>query len=346
MITSIEHLPDEILLNICQYLSQYDIILAFFGLNNRLNCTVSQFIQTLIISNENYFTHRENYQLLSIIGPYLHSLTIKHTHLSSAEISLASNIQELTFIHSQLDDLPPLRNLTDLNIIYGSTFKLIDVLFSNNNNNLHSIFLVSTSPLKISIFSPPKFSKIKQLAISLQSFDDFVHLLHICPELTCLSLMLQSWNSINIQNLDNQSSIDTSTTLRSFSLRTTYDLNISLNEVKYILKHLTTKLEHIAIEIYTEDIACLDGEQWENYLKENLPSLTHFEFLILLRKDYPHGSKPLQIPDIVKTFQSAYWSKITPQKITGYYNRCYSGVSLCIHTEIIPTVRRRRYFLY
>ncbi|CAF0927247.1 unnamed protein product [Rotaria sordida] len=345
MTTSLEYLPDEILLIICQYLSQYDIVLAFFGLNNRLNCTISQFTQTLIISNENCSTHRENYQLLSIIGPYLHSLTIKNIHLSSSEISIASNIQELTFIHTQPDDIPPLRNLTDLNIIYGSTIKLIDVLFpkKNNKNNLHSVYIASISPLKIPIFSPQKFSKIKQLAIPLQSFDDLVHLLYICPELTCLNVMLQTCNFINIQNLDKQLTFETPSTLRSFSLRTTYDLNISFNQLKCILKHLTSKLEHISIEIYTEDISCIDGQQWENYLKENLSELNYFEFLILLRKDYSHGTKPLQIPEVIKTFQSAYWSKITPQNITGYYDRL---VSICIHTEIIPTVRRRRYFLY
>ncbi|CAF1246052.1 unnamed protein product [Rotaria sp. Silwood1] len=345
MATSLEYLPDEVLLNICQYLSQYDIILAFFGLNNRLNCTISQFFQTLVISNETYWSHKENCQLLSIIGPYLHSLTIKNIHLSSAEISLASNIHELTFIHSQPDNIPPLRHLTDLNIIYGSTFKLIDILFSKENN-LHSIYIASTNPLKIPLFSPPKFSNIKQLAVTLQSFDDFVHLLYICPELTCLNLMIQTFNSIDIQNLDNQTSIETPATLRSFSLRTSYDINISFNDLQHILKHLTSKLEHIAVEIYTEDIACVDGQQWEFYLKENLPDLSHFEFLIILRQDSPQGLKPLQLPDVLKTYQSAYWSKIIPQNITGYYNRRYSGVSLCVHTEIIPTVRRRRYFLH
>jgi hypothetical protein len=33
-------------------------------------------------------------------------LTIKDSQLSSAEISLASNIQELTFIHTRPDSIP------------------------------------------------------------------------------------------------------------------------------------------------------------------------------------------------------------------------------------------------
>jgi len=101
-----EHLPDEILLIICQYLSQYHIIWAFFNLNNRLNCTISQFCQSLFISHANSYSHTDRRRLLPIIGPYLQSLTIKSIDLSSSQISLASNIQELTFIQTQPHSIP------------------------------------------------------------------------------------------------------------------------------------------------------------------------------------------------------------------------------------------------
>ena len=100
MKTTLEHLPDEILLLICRYLSQRRIILAFFGLNNRLNRTISQYYRSLIVDTQ-YYSSRNNRQLLPIIGPYLHSLTIKYSGLSSTEISLASNIRELTFLNTQ-----------------------------------------------------------------------------------------------------------------------------------------------------------------------------------------------------------------------------------------------------
>ena len=106
MATILEHLPDEILLIICKYLSQYEIITAFFGLNNRLNRTISQYLQSLVLSTENNFNLSGSRQLLSMIGPYIQSLTIKHIHLSPVDISLASNIQELTFMHIQPDPIP------------------------------------------------------------------------------------------------------------------------------------------------------------------------------------------------------------------------------------------------
>ncbi len=81
-------------------------------------------------------------------------------------------------------------------------------------------------------------------------------------------------------------------------------------------------------------------------MQENFPELNRFEFFIILRKEHPNVSQPIRLPEVLKTFQNAYWSLITPQKITGYYNPSNFRESMCIHTEIIPTVRRRRYFLY
>ncbi|CAF3259894.1 unnamed protein product [Rotaria socialis] len=344
MATLLEYLPDEILLTICQYLYQRYIIQAFCGLNSRLNCTISHFTRSFIVSDENFLTKEENFKLLSTIGPYLHSLTIKNISLSANEISLASNIRELTLIHTQPCLIPSLRNLTDLNIIYGPKFQSIDVLFLPNNN-IHSVYISSISPLKVPVFSPSKFSSIKQLTIILQSFHDFVQLLRICPQLTCLNLTLQTCDPIILEIPDNQLQIETSSTLRNFSLRTTYDLNVNFNTLKNIFKHLSSNIEHIAIEINTEDIACIDGELWENYLKQNLLDLHRFEFFILLRKENQDQTKLIPLGDIFKKFQSSYWSLMIPQNMTGYYNSSFSGISTCIHTKAIPTVKRRRYFL-
>jgi hypothetical protein len=147
----------------------------------------------LVILEDEYKHSRGSRQLLSLIGPYLNSLTIKHTHLSIAEISLASNIQELTFIHAQHTIIPQLNNLTDLNIIHGPSFESIMALFSTTND-LHSVYILPKNPLTIPVFSPPKHSIIKQLAIRLESTQDFIRLLEMCPELTCLNLDLHTCN--------------------------------------------------------------------------------------------------------------------------------------------------------
>ena len=44
-------LPDEIILNICHYLSWFDIIIAFYNLNTRLNRTISGYFKDVFIGN-------------------------------------------------------------------------------------------------------------------------------------------------------------------------------------------------------------------------------------------------------------------------------------------------------
>ncbi|CAF1035372.1 unnamed protein product [Adineta steineri] len=330
MITTIEYLPDEILLIICNYLSQYHIIHAFFNLNDRLNSTISQYYNSLIVDHNVY---RE---LLPIIGSYLQSLTIKDISLKSHEISLASNIQELTFDKQHPQSIPSLVNLTDLNIINAPSTNLTDVLFLTNNN-IHSIYISSQTPLTI---STTKISKIKQLGVTLRSLDDCISLFSICPELTCLNLHLLNCNFKNIPKQINEPS-----NLQIFSLRTNYETNVDFNTIKNIFQYLPSQLEYLGIEIITLDRECVNGQTWENYLKEKFPNLIRLDFFIYLRPELPTNTETRRLPSILKTFQSDYWSSITPQHITGYYDRSYQGESISIHTEPAPIVRRRRYFL-
>jgi hypothetical protein len=140
--------------------------------------------------------------------------------------------------------------------------------------------------------------------------------------------------------------IEPHSNLQIFSLRTTHEINIKFNQLKTLFKYLTSKLEHLSIEIETDDIVCLDGQFWENYLKETFPELNCLKFFILFREGDQDRSKSLRLSDVLKTFESVYWSSIAPQQVIGYYNRFYVHQSMCIHTNIIPTVQRRRYFLY
>jgi len=140
--------------------------------------------------------------------------------------------------------------------------------------------------------------------------------------------------------------IEPHSNLQIFSLRTTHEINIKFNQLKTLFKYLTSKLEHLSIEIETDDIICLDGQFWENYLKETFPELNCLKFFILFREGDLDRSKPLRLSDVLKTFESVYWSSIAPQQVIGYYNLFYAHQSMCIHTDIIPTVQRRRYFLY
>jgi hypothetical protein len=48
------HLPDEIILEICHYLSWFDTVIAFYNLNTRLNRTLSGYVKHVSIGNNCY----------------------------------------------------------------------------------------------------------------------------------------------------------------------------------------------------------------------------------------------------------------------------------------------------
>ena len=49
-----ERLPDEIILEICRYLSCTDILYSFFNINIRLNCTISIYYQHVILRQTSF----------------------------------------------------------------------------------------------------------------------------------------------------------------------------------------------------------------------------------------------------------------------------------------------------
>jgi hypothetical protein len=45
------HLPDEIILKICHYLSWFDVIIAFYNLNTHFNRTINGYLKHVSIGN-------------------------------------------------------------------------------------------------------------------------------------------------------------------------------------------------------------------------------------------------------------------------------------------------------
>ena len=110
-----EHLPDELLLQICRYLSPSDILLAFCGLNLRLNQTISDFIRHVhfssVISYSNYlYLLRTS---LPSIWSSIESLTISNypiscmtsVFLQTIENDLPIHLKRLSLFHVDLHDI-------------------------------------------------------------------------------------------------------------------------------------------------------------------------------------------------------------------------------------------------
>ena len=116
--------------------------------------------------------------------------------------------------------------------------------------------------------------------------------------------------------------------------------------MKALFQYLPSSLEQLSLEIETHDMTCVDGQVWEEYLRESFPQLNHIEFLVIFRNIDLQLSRFFRLSDVLKSFERDYWSLIAPQQITGYYHRGWLDESVCVHTNPIPIVQRRRFFLY
>jgi hypothetical protein len=87
-LSNLEDLPDEILIEICIYLSAFDILNAFGQLNNRLERTITQFRSDI---NLQYLTLNKFQQFVFHLLPYNAEYIVKltlNTWYSPGEICL------------------------------------------------------------------------------------------------------------------------------------------------------------------------------------------------------------------------------------------------------------------
>lgn len=78
---SFEILPDELLLMVCSYLNNIDILQAFYNLNHRLNSTISDYIKKIDLIQVSY----------SQFNKYCHMLTETNLGLQLKSLSLSND---------------------------------------------------------------------------------------------------------------------------------------------------------------------------------------------------------------------------------------------------------------
>jgi hypothetical protein len=160
--TSFEHLPNELFLEIFDYLTLQDIYTSFYGLNSRLN----QFIGFSCIRGFSIHTTKENNLYLKHILPYIPSWqinTLKLWHNSSYEQLLYDFPDNLNHLHTlvlkQLKNLSfyqchqllkHFKSLETLSMIDFHTPK-VDWLEDNNWKNLIDIDLPHLRHLNVRI---------------------------------------------------------------------------------------------------------------------------------------------------------------------------------------------------
>jgi hypothetical protein len=320
-ITCFEHLSNELIYEIFEYLDIYHVYQSFFNLNKRfqyflINSTLPIKINISTISKssfEHYLNdiiilnkHRINILRLSnqftvdvVFSPprfILKFLQLKILILDNIKTKYLENI----FIH--LISLPKLYSLTihlidyirNSNFFYLQIFRLTklkfcQITYETKDNKQPSLIL----PAK-------KFSPIEHLIINTQfSIDSFDYLLSYVPQLRRLSI-----NSL-VEPCYKKKGLSPITLKHFEYVSLIIDINC-FNQIEILIKYF---FQHIQVlRISTKyDTAFLDAKRWEKLIIFHMPNLRIFDLnydgTVLM--SYIHN--PLTFHQLIDQFNSQFW---------------------------------------
>jgi hypothetical protein len=247
IISNIEMFPNELLIELFEYISSYDLYNTFFNLNSRLNSIINSLKNLRLILPEDW-DNKEH--LIPFFASKISILVIKHDE--SIDFSYYSNIRSLKLsmpIANQCNAIQP-SLLPNLKHLYIS-----NLYFSDNSEQLcRWIFSSSFSHLQTCQIDRMTFNNryfylslsLRQLTISPCTWKSnlYKQIFEACPKLTHLRI-------IRFRNM-------------SFKLSS-----------NFIRPH--TSIRHLSIHFYSI------GNQWYNqidWLLSILPNLENFLLLI------------------------------------------------------------------
>jgi hypothetical protein len=299
LLSKLEDLPDEILIEICIYLNAIDIINAFGQLNSRLERTITQFRVDI---NLQYLTlkqfQRFSFDFLPYNTEYIVKLTL-NTWYSPGEISLFNQLIAqyqtlhdflpslkqlwlINFSNKDIDILPKILSIEKVLIdidaqlpLLQSTKKLLDQYFFCTPNTIQELRLYGAEegiglqhnvPLMIC-------EHLEKLIISVTTLDDLILLfrrapylkkLHIEVNLFCTDLPKQY---ATVEIMPKQ--------IKDFHLWVKDKRLLLFDDLYNILINMST-IERLSLEIETDDIHYSQGYRWKE-LFSNLPNLSRFD---------------------------------------------------------------------
>ncbi|CAF0713311.1 unnamed protein product [Adineta steineri] len=365
-VSKLEHLANEIMYTIFDYLDGFHLIFAFCGLNSRFTSLINHM---LLHINTRYCRKADFNYLFDSIFPFttnVFSLTISNTnHLGPIEIFIKRYLDLIP--HNKLNHLKFIDiDQEALNIFLKTVFPKLTQLVSLNITNSLTKFRYN-SPPEIMNVSLPAF---KYLSLSIKQYEYYPiapffneHMLmhqmeSILSTVTHLSLeysprditrLIDIFDKLNkieyfqiTLDIDDEIACaiggpfifnsqlirDHGQHLRSFIIQIGY--HILFAEIASLLTHFPQlQILSLATQEHTRDIKFYDGQQWEQLIQTSLSRLTSLRLYIFV--DYL-SSNPI-LHDIINRFRTSFWLNEKKWYIVGDQ---FSNCSLQIYTIPCP----------
>ena len=336
-----EDLPDEIILLICRYLDQFDILNSFTRLNLRLSQTINEFTQRIDL----------NLIPLKFVD-YFQNEIFPSIDFNVRSLILNDDFQRFPIDISQFVNLESIHFRNNFSLDYLIDLKVIEIncVPPDIQNDLFQRFFYSNEHLKLtklSLISYHGFTLTNcQLNNNLNRIEYLTINLKNNVDLFCLlSLVSSSIKHLDIQILYNgpfQSQTKQPLKLdklRYFHLKTIFEDSIQFKQIEKLLVESFGFVECLSIESLTRDENYIDAFQWQK-LFDKLIYLTNFHCSIRYRFKIVDDNQQFDKEQkILKDFSTDYWIKQRQ-----YFVNTYSTISITNQTFLQVNNYGKLYF--
>jgi hypothetical protein len=343
----LEHLANEILMEIFEYLTFTDLLHAFHRLNSRFHNLLFKY----------FHGHNLDFQSISkqefdeCIREYLPLIItqIKSLYLSNNNNEIPEQIEEF-FSHHNIS-LQNFSHLKSLSISYlhseSLMFKIIDEL-SHLPLLTHLRFVAcrfrfnqeDTQYILNRIFNQPKltychlgihFGVFRLILPTKCRISSSIQQLHLVGwtnlhELNCLFHHLSYLQHLRLCFNDTSNKTELTDVCSSI-----ISLNILVRNSLYTMKKILQNLPNLSqLKIETQ-LMDLDGYQWEYLISDHLPNLKIFQLKMLITIN---GSvrRERQVKDLLDSFRSRFWLKERQWFVQCHWSLSYSSKTICLYT--------------
>lgn len=329
MISTLEILPDEILLDICRYLHSGDVLYALYNLNARLNRTVTSYCEHVSFHQTFYLqceylckevVPRMDYLIQSLIICELESPLFERTFQTHGAYI---NLEKITFVNwtdtklvkflSNLHDLEQLRKfiIKSFNVTgHIDHRRVLGSIFGANENRLTSVcFNAECDWLDLTVKTTkmsngeifPAFPNLLELEIELERINDFYELIEMIPSVEYIHASFKDPRS-------DQKPIEKNfPNLKKLSI---YSMSHFMQwENFHALMKMVPTVETLLLVIITRDARLIDQKELFNIMPL---SVTDLNFSMCLQGD--HDRVDITSKSILQSWSSRPVSLITNEK--------------------------------
>ncbi|CAF2124855.1 unnamed protein product [Rotaria magnacalcarata] len=306
-VSTFEILPDEMILHVCQYLRDGEILYSFFNLNSRLNSTIMDFCHHVNLTNLTYKQFKfVALQILPQIGGSIRSFVFnglwqsimfsrEPTMFSRVKLSLLfpqlHTLILMNFVGGQLnlflDKITDFFHLGKLDIRSAqvdNSYDSLKAILGANNNRLKSVLFDDDSTRFILTSTNDEetvsYPNIEELTVSLETEQTLGSLFILVPNITRLYVDVDELSSASKRTLENIPSL---LQLKDFQLRS-LDMQWSLDEIAFVLSKMPF-LQRLVLDISTEDKHVVHGEKFIQVLPSLLVEIHLFIMYYLSTSD-------------------------------------------------------------